>query len=372
MPEQLKELLTRLKGERALFLSGEEATRQGAILPILARLGWDRDNIREVVPEYTVGNGRVDYCLKIGEQIAAFVEVKRTNEELERHQEQLLEYAFRQGVKIAVLTNGLLWWFYLPLFPGSWDQRKFFTIDIQEQEVGSAATHFMLFLSREAVASGAALKKAEEMHAGREKDRRIRDTIPTAWRELCQKPDEMLVELLSEKVESLCGHKPSEEALGEFLAGAIAAPAAPVTENNRGQRTRTPEPPRPPRVVTPPPPAGNDNTWTFKAPVAFRFKGQRHQVSTFKEILMTLSEVLHREHGREFQKVFALRGRRRAYFGQDYREMTAPQEITGTGIYVETCLSANAVKDRCHELLALFGYQPGDLQVEFRQSQTGR
>lgn len=87
MTERLKELLTRLRGERALFLGGEEATRQAAILPILARLGWDRDNIREVVPEYSVGNGRVDYCLSIGDQAAAFVEVKRTSEELERHQE---------------------------------------------------------------------------------------------------------------------------------------------------------------------------------------------------------------------------------------------------------------------------------------------
>lgn len=369
MSTELKDLLTRLKGERALFLSGEEATRQGAILPILARLGWDRDNIREVVPEYTVGNGRVDYCLKIGEQVSAFVEVKRTNEELERHQEQLLEYAFRQGVKIAVLTNGLLWWFYLPLFPGSWDQRKFFTIDIQEQEVGGAATHFMLFLSREAIANGAALKRAEEIHTGRERDRRIRDTIPTAWRDLCQKPDEMLVELLSEKVESLCGHKPTEEVLGEFLAGTIAAPSGPSP--GRGERPTPTDRPRPSRVVTPPPP-GSDDTWTFKSPVAFRFKGQRHQVGAFKEILMKLSEVLYSEHRREFQKVFTLRGRRRAYFSQDYKEMTEPREIPSSGIYVETCLSANAVKDRCNDLLAIFEYQSSDLQVEFRQSQTGR
>jgi len=369
MPDQLTDLLTRLRGERALFLSGEEATRQGAILPILARLGWDRDNIREVVPEYTVGNGRVDYCLKIGEQVAVFVEVKRTSEDLERHQEQLLEYAFRQGVKLAVLTNGLLWWFYLPLFEGSWNQRKFFTIDIQEQEVSSAATHFTLFLSRDAVASGAAVKKAEEIHASREKDRRIRDTIPTAWRDLCQQPDEVLVELLADKVESLCGHKPSDELLGEFLARAIAAPAG--SAPGRGERPSQPEPPRQARVGSPVP-VSDDNTWTFKAPIAFRFRGQHHQVGAFKEILLKLSEVLHREHGQDFQKVLALRGRRRAYFAQSDREMTEPREIPGSGIYVETCLSANAVRDRCHELLALFGYQPSDLQVEFRQSQTGR
>ena len=87
---------------------------------------------------------------------------------------------------------------------------------------------------------------------------------------------------------------------------------------------------------------------------------------------MTLSEALHREHGRDFQKVFALRGRRRAYFGQDYKEMNSPQEISGTGIYVETCLSANAVRDRCNDLLAIFGYKPLDLRVEFRQPSTKR
>ena len=77
MSDSLEQLLERLREEPALLTSGEEATRQGAVLPLLGRLGWDRDNIREVVPEYTVGNGRVDYCLRIGEQVSVFVEVKR-------------------------------------------------------------------------------------------------------------------------------------------------------------------------------------------------------------------------------------------------------------------------------------------------------
>ncbi len=81
---------------------------------------------------------------------------------------------------------------------------------------------------------------------------------------------------------------------------------------------------------------------------------------------MTLSKVLHREHSSDFHKVFALRGRRKPYFGQDYKGMQSPHEIPGTGIYVETCLSANAVHDRCNDLLAIFGYRTDDLQVEFR------
>jgi len=82
--------------------------------------------------------------------------VKRINEDLEKHQEQLLEYAFRHGVKIAVLTNGLVWWLYLPLFQGSWEQRKFIALDIQQQELTTVAEHFVAFLGRAAVASGEA------------------------------------------------------------------------------------------------------------------------------------------------------------------------------------------------------------------------
>jgi len=300
--------------------------------------------------------------------VSVFIEVKRTNEELETHQEQLLEYAFRQGVKIAVLTNGHMWWFYLPLFPGSWDQRKFFAIDIQEQELESAANHFMLFLSRDAIASGAAIKKAEEIRAGREKDRLIREKIPAAWRDLCQKPDEMLLELLADKVESLCGHRPGEDILAEFLVGSAQAPV-PVD----GPRpARRPGVNRPDTGVETPTRFVSGDAWTFKTPTGFQFKGKRYQVSSFKEILMTLAEVLYRAHGRDFEKVFALRGRRRPYFGKDYKGMTEPREIPETGVYVETCLSANAVRDRCNDLLAVLNHSPDDLQVEFRQSQAGR
>src|SRR3989338_6239756 len=115
MASPLEELLASLRRDKTLHLDVEEATRQGIILPILARLGWDRDNVREVIPEFSVGTGKVDYCLKAGQKKAVFIEVKRVSETLENHQEQLLEYAFRDGIEIAALTNGLVWWLYLPL-----------------------------------------------------------------------------------------------------------------------------------------------------------------------------------------------------------------------------------------------------------------
>jgi hypothetical protein len=217
MPESLEDLLNRLAKDKTLSQSVEEAVRQGVILPILAQLGWNVYNIYEVIPEFPVENTRVDYCLKIGEKKAVFLEVKRVSEDLERHEKQLLEYSFADGVDIAVLTNGLLWWFYLPLSGGNWQQRKFFTIDIQQQKPEDAAQHFLSFLNREAIESGTALQRARYLQASREKDRLIKKTIPQAWDQLFQKPDDRLVELLSDLVESMCGHRPDPPLIKNYV-----------------------------------------------------------------------------------------------------------------------------------------------------------
>jgi hypothetical protein len=168
-----------------------------------------------------VGNGRIDYCLKIGEKKSVFMEVKRITEDLERHEKQILEYSFEDGVEIAVLTNGLLWWLYLPLSKGTWQQRKFFTIDIRQQTPDSAAQHFKEFLSREKISDGTALKNAQSLQASKERSQLIEKTIPSAWNQLLQVPDEKLLELLADKVESMCGHRPDPELLAEHIIAAV-------------------------------------------------------------------------------------------------------------------------------------------------------
>jgi len=77
------------------------------------------------------------------------------------HQEQLLGYSFREGVKQAILTNGITWWFYLPLNEGSWEQRRFFTADFLQQDQTAIAEKLIELLSRENIASGDALKNCQ-------------------------------------------------------------------------------------------------------------------------------------------------------------------------------------------------------------------
>ena len=137
----------------------ESRTKNGMILPILRSLGWDPFDINEVYPEYSVENGRVDYSLRISGSNKVFVEAKRAGEILDSHEEQLLRYAFHEGVSLAVLTNGLAWWLYLPLQLGSWRVRRFQAVDIRLQSPSDISSCLIQFLSRDLVESGEAVKK---------------------------------------------------------------------------------------------------------------------------------------------------------------------------------------------------------------------
>lgn len=119
MKDQLVSFIDSLKADRRILFFDEAATKAAVVVKLLSLLGWDIFDVDEVTPEYSVAARRVDYSLRIGNVNKVFVEVKRTGEELENHQEQLLSYSFQQGVRLAILTNGVAWWFYLPLCEGS-------------------------------------------------------------------------------------------------------------------------------------------------------------------------------------------------------------------------------------------------------------
>ena len=84
-----------LNQDRRIISFDEAATKQVVVLRVLSLLGWDTFNIDEITPEYSVGGKRVDYSLRISNMNRVFIEVKRIGEDLEVHQEQLLNYAFK-------------------------------------------------------------------------------------------------------------------------------------------------------------------------------------------------------------------------------------------------------------------------------------
>lgn len=162
-----------LEHDQLLAKSNEAATQQYVVLPILRALGWDDAKLdpMEILPEHNVGEGDVDYALKVGQKPALFIECKRWNESLEKqkHEDQIFKYAFNGGVPIAVLTNGKTWRFYRAWAEGvSPGDRLFCETDIEDLD--KAVSNLEIYLLKSNVMSGkardsarTALKEMEEL-----------------------------------------------------------------------------------------------------------------------------------------------------------------------------------------------------------------
>ena len=180
MVDEVLSVITKWQSNERLTSLGEAKVQQVIVLPIFRRLGWDPDNDHEVYPQYPVADGWVDYALLIGNAPKVFIEVKKGGEPLEKHQEQLLNYSFKQGVKLAVLTYGATWWFYLPLQEGSWEQRKFHAAEFDKQDAAEIAQIFVNLLRKENVSSAKAIENAEDLY----KKHQIEVALPEAWNQL--------------------------------------------------------------------------------------------------------------------------------------------------------------------------------------------
>ncbi|MEN3016620.1 MAG: type I restriction endonuclease [Candidatus Methanosuratincola petrocarbonis] len=353
MNDKLFDAIKQLKSSKQLYSYDEAKIKQTVVLRILDILGWDHYNADEVVPEYSVRGKRVDYSLKIGNENKAFIEVKKPNESLEDHQEQLLEYAFAEGVGLALLTNGIDWWFYLPLAEGSWEQRRFYSINLHDQETEEIASKFLDLLSKEKIRSGEAISNAKRILESKYRDKKVNEAIPQAWHRLITEVDEELVELLSKRVENICGLRPGVELIEGFLKR-LGPPAS----------SGSLDLPKESKRKAPSAPSNSMIAYSNLKIRAFDFRGQRYEVDTWIEMLLKLSEMMSYEHGRDFEKVLALRGKKRPYFSRNKNELRDPKKVGNSEIYLETNLSANSIVKIAKQVVTLFGYKEDDLKIE--------
>lgn len=196
----------------------EQAISQGVVLRLLQELGWDTWDTSTVWPEYQTGEGRVDFALCYPTSMPAiFVEVKQPGK-AEDAVRQALEYAFHSGVPFVVLTDGKTWSFYLPAEQGSYEDRRVYKLDLFERPLVEATEALRRYLARARTESGESLETARKEYRSRHRLARAREAIPEAWRELVEKGDEDLVELLASAAEVKAGVRPDNNDVAEFLA----------------------------------------------------------------------------------------------------------------------------------------------------------
>ena len=211
-------LKTAILNLRSDSLEREEDVKVAVILPILNELGWNHADPGSLKPEYPAGPGRVDYALLCHGRPQVFIEAKRRGGLDVQAETQLFGYAANNGVPLLVLSDGLYWDFYLSMADGPPEERRFHRLELRDQDrVRQYAETLETFLRKRQVASGEARRNAENRLEGDRSRKRARDAMPDAWNALLDEPDELLCELLADKVQTRTGVEPQRPDVEEFL-----------------------------------------------------------------------------------------------------------------------------------------------------------
>ncbi|MGA3169566.1 MAG: hypothetical protein ABSE62_00990 [Chthoniobacteraceae bacterium] len=256
----------------------EQAISQGIVLRILSELGWDTYNPDHVWPEYSVGGRRVDFALCFPPRTPAiFIEVKQPGR-VEGGDQQLFEYAFHNGVPMAILCDGKTWGFYLPAEQGTYDERRVYKLDLQERAPEEAVEKLTRYLSFQRTVSGSAIEDARRDYRDRNRRALARKTIPEAWTDLVEGEEPSLLERLATEVETKCGVKPEIDDIVAFLK----------TLRAMVSHVSTPPPP----ATTPPPavsvqPGSQNNTRC-----AFELHGRVFRCHSAKEVMIGILHEL--------------------------------------------------------------------------------
>ena len=344
-PMSLEECLERVRS--GPVPQNEESAKIQLILPVLRSLDWDDTDANEVRFEHSVGGkkgGRVDIALRSGGRVVALIEAKAPREDLTGHIEQVLGYAYHEGVDICVLTTGLEWRLFLPRERGKPLSRQFAVLDLKNDSVDRLAEDLNAFLHKETLVSGQAETKAKLVLKASLEAARLEKELPKIWRTMLDEPDEELVELIGSRVYEKLNLRPEKSQVIAALRGnpvpTVSAAATPATGASRAPSRR---------------------------PVAFTLWGVRHQVSTRKAIYAKVVDLLYERHAPDFDSLLQPIGRRKEpHVALDREDWWSPYQVKSSNYFIETWQSTQTLDRWTNLILEHFGYDKSDLEVNYK------
>jgi hypothetical protein len=378
MEKKIIAFIDELKSNKKLASFDEASTKQAVVLRMLSFLGWDIFDVSQVYPGFSANSTNVSYALRIRNTNKIFIEVKRVHSKLDNHQKSLVDLASRVGVNLAVLTDGIIWWFYLVSTNGSWQRKWFYSIDLLKQKPDTFVPNLMNLLAKTKVAKGQSLKSAKSLFQ-RKRQKLAANFLPEAWNRIISQPNKIFVELLSEQTEKLCRYKVDTKSIQKFLgknmdkwllknvARTGAAPpsatmATDILELNDDLSTAIPKTTASPKSKRP----EISRSFADKSIRSFRFNGSDYKVRAWDEVLKTLCAFFVTVHATDFEKVLWIAADQKACFSRYWDQLRIPEKIKGTDIYVETQMTPDEVVKTAEKLLDEFGYNPKDLRIDAR------
>ena len=335
---------------------GENAIKQGVVLRVLSAAGWDTFDLTEVQPDYRTGNSKVDFALMAGASGRAksnvtphvLVEVKSLNENLEsdRFERQMVASCNREGVPLAVLTNGTKWLLLYSSEESKYKESRFCEIDLTADQDASA-DDINRFLAKDRVSSGQAARSAERALEERNQDEVTRKAVLDGWRQVVRGLDEGLVELIAIASEQRAGHRPDNRfvrrVLMEHRADLLPSASDDLLAAESGGR-------------------GSSR----RRPASFTFESETRNASSWPDLLIGVCELMRERHSGDFERILDIRGRTLPYFSKSEDSVHLPREIGNTGIYASCQGAGVLIEGRAKKVVESFGYSRDLLSIQTR------
>ena len=304
--EEIRNSLTR--GDFAT----EAQISRSVVMRLLNTLGWNVWDPKVVIPEFPIKRRKVDYalCHPPGKP-SVLVEVKDVGKANAKGEEQLFDYCFRQGVPLAVLTDGRSWGFFFPAGQGSYQERRFATVDLIDDDVAEGAERISRYLAFETVRAGEAHRRAHDDYYAFRQQSEAAANFEVVWAELLREPPEVLKDWFCEEVERTSGVRPDLRRVEEFIRGQGSK-----SSPRRSQTVKTSEVPTELTL---------ERSEAFSKPTkgrqgkefSFTFRGQTEWFRNGKELLVGVFERLLQEDDRFCEKLEPdLKGRTRQYLAR--------------------------------------------------------
>ena len=334
--------------------TNEQATITQIIVPILIDLGWDvyDDSGREEVkPEYWVGGrkegGKVDIALFEDNRCVCVVEAKRPGVNLIKPVDQVLRYAYYEGVTFCALTDGLEWRLYLPREDGRPEERQFVRLRLREDPVERIANDLERFLSRSTVVSGEAENDAattlKQLREKSDIDRRL----PEIWYQMLTEPDRELVTWVEKRISDMHGFRLSTEQVAKIIA-ATTTPS----QSNYSSNPASPE---------------VSAKQGSKRQIDYTLFGVSKPWRSGIGMWVDVVEQVYSRHERDFlEKAERLRlspGSRRVLISGNPQSINRYKPTKAPGIYIEYSLTQAECVRLAYQLLKLFEHPPSDLSI---------
>jgi predicted type IV restriction endonuclease len=381
MKKKIESFIDDLKSNKKLSSFDEASTKQAVVLRLLSFLGWNIFDVDEVYPDYAANSHGVSYALRVKNTNKLFIEVKRVHEKLDNHQKRLVNMASRENVSLSILTNGILWWFYLTSEKSDWQQKWFYSADLLKQKPDAIVPKLIDLLSKQKVAKGQSLRTAKVLYQDK-KQKMAADFVPQAWNQILKGPNKIFVELLSDTTEKICGYEVNSNLIEKFLKehldnwvikdlpGLTAAPPAQIKEVPIVLKNELANKPAPSSSTS----SKASSTGQFritkkhesyegKTIKSFTFNGRTEHVNHWEEVLTNLCDYFATTHQKDFEKVLWISGENKTYFSRYKDQLRIPEKIKKTDIFVETKLTPDEIVKTSKALLEEFGYTRDLLKV---------